>query len=352
MRRATAATQLALWVGRKGRGSVHLRWDQRELTLFINALQVVGVQGDDRDRLSAGLGLTQGGEWFARAAEAVNAGQVSQAEANAVVKRVLAEVFRDFLLAPDGTVSFDSRALAEPQGLTISYPHLVMELVLSATGEELVGAFLPDPDLTLRRLPEFARRVGVLGLTEEAMAIFAKINDMRSAQEISDPSPHGRELALRLLAAAVGAGLVEATPRVTEMQLDTTAAAEERSAGGGGWWKWLLAILLLGALLVAALFWQPWKGSGSAAGVGGPWGVAVDMGCQSAEMERIYRRQSSNRDAYRLVKFQNGDLPCYRLVWGHFPSKEMAERASGKLPEGVLARGFVAHVVNVESSSP
>jgi hypothetical protein len=195
MGRATTAGQLALWVGRRGKGSASLRWAEQDLVVHVSGLQIVGVEGDDRGHLEAAFGLTRGGEWFTQAAAAVAAGQVSQAEANAVVKRALAERLREFFLAPDAEASFESGPPPESPGLTISYPHLVVEMVLGSGGESLVDVFLPEPSLLLRRLPEFPKRVGALGLTEEAMAILAKINDQRSAQEIADPSPHGREVA-------------------------------------------------------------------------------------------------------------------------------------------------------------
>ncbi len=91
---------------------------------------------------------------------------------------------------PDAEASFESGLPPEGHALTISYPHLVVEMVLGNDGEALVDVFLPEPSLLLRRLPEFPKRVGALGLTDEAMAILAKINDQRSAQEIADPSPH------------------------------------------------------------------------------------------------------------------------------------------------------------------
>jgi len=102
MERASVAGQLALWVGRKGKGSATLRWAQSELVLHVVGLQIVAVEGDDGGRLAAAFGLTESGEWFAQAAEAVGAGQVTQGEANAVVKRALSERLREFFVAPDG----------------------------------------------------------------------------------------------------------------------------------------------------------------------------------------------------------------------------------------------------------
>lgn len=318
--------------------------------MHVSGLQIVGVEGDDHGQLAAAFGPAGSGEWFARAAAAVAVGQASQAEANAVVKRVVAERLREFLLAPDAQASFESGLPPEGHGLTISYPHLVVEMVLGNDGDRLVDVFLPEPSLLLRRLPEFPKRVGALGLTEEAMAILAKINDQRSAQEISDPSPHGRELALRLLAAAAGAGLVESVDRITEVPLATTlpprlAAVPRRRT-------WLMVLLLLTGLAVAMLLIvRPWRSS-KVMGGGGPWAVAVDGGCQPAELERLYRRLEQDKENLRVVPFGQGDAQCYRLIWGRFPSKEEADETISHLPAGTVARGFPPHVVRVEGSTP
>jgi hypothetical protein len=350
MGHASAAGQLALWVGRRGKGSAALRWAQQELLLHVSGLQIVGVEGDDNGHLASAFGPSEGGEWFARAAAAVVAGQASQAEANAVVKRAVAERLREFLLAPDAEASFESGLPPEGHALTISYPHLVVEMVLGNDGEALVEVFLPEPSLLLRRLPEFPKRVGALGLTDEAMAILAKINDQRSAQEIADPSPHGRELALRLLAAAAGAGLVESVARVADVPLATTLPP--RLAPVPRRRTWLIASLLLAVLAVAMLLIvRPWS-SAKVVGGGGPWAVAVDGGCQPAELERLYRRQEQDKENLRVVPFGQGDGQCYRLIWGRFPSKEAAEETISHLPGGTVARGFPPHVVRVEGSTP
>jgi len=350
MARGSAPVQLASWVARKGKGTARLRWDGRELVLHFNSLQIVAVEGDDNDMLAPAFGLTSGGEWFRQAQGAVAGGQVSQAEANAVVKRALAESLRSFALTPDGAVSFDADVAFEDGALTISYPHLAIEMVLGGGGEELVPVFLAAPEDVLRRLPDFVRRVGALGLTDEAMAILAKINDSRSAMEIAAPSPHGEATALRLLAAAVAAGLAEAVARAPEPQFVPSAFEPAPAPRKRGVWRWLLAILVLGAAVAALYILQPWK-MRQAAGPGGPWAVAVDGGCQPAELERLYRRQDKDPDSFKVVPFGQGQEQCYRLVWGHFPSRESAESARAALPEGVLARGFAAHVVQVESST-
>ena len=349
----SAAVKLAYWIGHKGKGKAHLHWGDKQLLLSVAGLQILAAEGDDEERLASAFGLTEGAEWFGEARQAIRSGQVSEAEACAVVKRALADRLREFFLAGDATVSFDEGTEPTSQGLTIAYPHLVVEMVLGAGGEELVSCFLPNPELVLRRMPDFLRRVGALALTQEAMAVLAKINDQRTAREIADPSPHGRGPAHRLLAAAVGSGLAEAVPKVAEVPLVVQRPLPEpvppvKSARSRRW-LWLVLVFAVMAGLVAWLVLsRPWQHA-AATGGGGPWAIAVDGGCQPAELERLYRRQDQDSINFRVVPFGRGPEQCYRLVWGGFPTKEAAERAmTGGLPGGVVARAFVTHVVHIE----
>jgi hypothetical protein len=348
----SAAAQLALWVGRKGRGVARLRWGGRQAEVLIGGLQILGVHGDDAGTLDPALAGEAGVDWFTRATEAVNAGRITQNEANAAVKRAVAELLREFLAAPDATVSFDARTAIPPSGLTISYPHLVTEMVLGTDGDQVAAVYLPDPALVMRRLPDFSRRVGILGLTEQAIAVLSRINDVRTAGEIADTSPHGREMALRLLAAATGAGLTEASPRVAEPALSQEAEPEEAVGGASRrFWRWFVLVLLLAVVAVVIALGRPWERHDRAGG-GGPWGIAVDMGCQPTEVERLYRRQGQDRDNLRLSKFVNGQETCFRLVWGHYRDRQAAEQAMRTLPASVIGRGFAPHVVMVESTTP
>ena len=345
-----AAAQLALWIGRKGQGRARLRWNGGELAVHVDSLQIVGVEGDDGDMLSTAFGLTSGGEWFAEAHAAVAAGQVSEGEANAVVKRALASRLRSFFLAPDGEVSFEGGGTEQQGELTISYPHLVVEMVLSQGGEDLVPVFIPDTDLILRRLPDFPRRVGALQLTEEAMAVLAKINDARSAREIAEPSPHGEGMVLRLVAATVASGLVETAQRIVTVPLvSRQVEVDAVPAARGRRWPWLLLLLAALAVIVVLALTQPWARA-NVAGRGGPWAVAVDGGCQPSEMERLYRQQDRNPQEYQVVPFGTGSEHCYRLVWGHFATEQSAQAAMQHLPAGTLARGFAPHVVRVDTA--
>lgn len=355
MQAMSAALQLAGWVGRKGRGTARLRWDGRELILHLSALHIVAAEGDDGEVLAAAFGPASDPDWFAQARAAVEAGHVSEPEAVAVVKRALREQLASFLVATGADVEFEPGIHEEGTGFTLSYPHLVVELVLGAGGELLVPVFLGDPDLVLRRLPDFPRRVGALQLPDEAMAILAKINDLRSAREIAEPSPHGRETVLRLLAAAIGAGLLEAVPGLADMPLvaavaDSVAQRPLEDGRRRRRWPWLIAAVVALALAAAVLWLRPWE-RGSA-GSGGPWSIAVDGGCQPAELERLYRRHDQNPDKLAVVPFGSGDERCFRLVWGHFPDQAAAEAALGALPDGLVSRGFAPHVVRVEQKRP
>ena len=352
MRRMSAGSQLALWVGRKGRGVARLRWDDRQAEVLVGGLQILGVRGDDAGTLDPALAGDPEVDWFTRATEAVNAGRISQNDANAAIKRAVADLLREFLVAPDATVSFDARTAIAPSGLTISYPHLITEMVLGPDGERLAGVYLPDPALVMRRLPDFSRRVGVLGLTEQAIAVLSRINDVRTAGDIAETSAHGRDTALRLLAAATGAGLTEASPRVAELSLPQEGEPQEAVGGASRrFWRWVVLVLLLAAIAVVIALGRPWERH-DRAGSGGPWGIAVDMGCQPTEVERLYRRQGQDRDNLRLSKFASGRETCFRLVWGHYRDRQAAEQAMKTLPASVIGRGFAPHVVMVEPVSP
>lgn len=343
---------MALWIGRKGRGRVQLAWGDATLALYVDGLQILAVEGDDGDRLASAFGLVSDREWFREAQAAVSAGQVSQGEAAAVVKRALGARLKEFFLADDGTVSFENELPLEGAQFTISYPHLIIEMMLGSSGEELAEVFLPDAELVLYRLPDFARRVGSLGLTDEALAVFAKINDVRSAREIVEPSPHNRALVLRLLATAVGAGLVDASPRLADVVLPPAQPLSEPEARPRrGWVAWVVVLLAIGVAAAVLAILRPWE-ERSVATAQGPWSVAVDGGCQPAEVERLYRRQDANRGSFRVVPFGEGSNRCYRLVWGSFLDRAAAERGMTALPDGVLTRGFAPHVVMVDQTSP
>jgi hypothetical protein len=356
MQGLSAALQLAGWIGRKGRGTARLRWDGRDLVLHVNALHVVGAEGDDGDVFAAAFGPASEVDWFRQARGAVGSGLVSETEAVAVVKRALRTQLAAFFLAEGAEVTFEPGIHDEESGFTLSYPHIVTELVLGTGGERYVPIFLADPDLVLRRLPDFPRRVGALQLTDEAMAILAKINDLRSAREIAEPSPHGRETVLRLIAAAIGAGLLEGVPGLADMPLVAAVAdaAAQRSAGTPPRrrrWPWfLLVAVLLVALGIVTMWLRPWEAG--TAGSGGPWAIAVDGGCQPAELERLYRRHDQDPGRLAVVPFGSGDERCFRLVWGHFPDQATATAALANLPDGLVTRGFTPHVVKVEPKRP
>lgn len=340
----SAAGQLALWIGRRGRGTAQLDWDRRSLVLHVVSGQVVGVEGDDGDVLSAAFGLTESREWFRQAQVAVETGQVSQGEAAAVVKRALAAALEEFFLAPDSRVVFEVDSEMDPGEFTISFPHLAVEMLLSSSNEQLVEVFLPDPGGVLRRLPDFARRAAALGLTDEGMLILAKINDVRSAREIAEPSPHGHGTVYRLLASAVAAGLAELTPRLEDMPFAAIAEPlpEKRRSR---WWLWMTLTLALLAVIAALLLARPSQLGQSAPG--GAWAVALDMGCQPADLERLYRRLDRHPEVLRVVPSGGGEDACSWLVWGSFATQDQAAQAAISVPSSFLSQGFPPHVVRV-----
>ncbi|MGV8040948.1 MAG: hypothetical protein AB2L07_13020 [Thermoanaerobaculaceae bacterium] len=249
-------------------------------------------------------------------------------------------------------MAFDSDAQAEAQGLTVSFPHLVMEMILGTGGEVLEEQFLPSPDLVLRRLPDFARRVGALGLTQEGMAVLAKINDHRTAREIADPSPHGRDMALRLLAAAVGAGIAEAAPRVAEVTFATPLAVEPPPRRRRRWWPWVVAALVVIVAVAALLLAVPGR-EAAVAVQGGPWGLGhrrrLPAGRARAALPQAGAGQGQPARGAVRPGLRAG---ASTLVWGGFATREAAQAAQAQVPSTLVARAFVVHAVHAEQRSP
>ncbi|MCX7894528.1 MAG: SPOR domain-containing protein [Thermoanaerobaculum sp.] len=350
MVRSSAATRLSSWIGKLARGSAVLHYGEHKLVLHVDAGAITSVEGHDGDLLAASFGLPPEGDWFAEARTAVAQGLVTAEEAAAVLKRALTNQLKAFFLHPQGEVEL---YLGEPRpasGFVISYPHVLYELVLKEGGEDLVPVFLPNPRAVLRGLPGFSRWIGELALPEEALAILAKVNDVRSAEAIAEPSPHGKELVFRLLAASVGAGLVEArSVPLDQLEVENGEVVASPPRKRRVWWWYLLALVLAasGVLLVVWSQLAPHPQQS-----GGPWGVAVGGACQPAELEQLYRLQAKDRENLRVVPFGVGGQPCYRLVWGSFASQQEAEAALQSLPASVLQKGFVPHAVLVGGSSP
>lgn len=351
MERNVAVLRLASWMGKQGRGSAVLKFADHQLVLHVNEGQITAVEGPDGEMLAAAFGLPPEGEWFAEARAATSQGLVTPEEAAAVLKRAVVAQLLAFFKDPNADVEILPGEPKPASGFVISYPHIVYELILSSEGGELVGLFLPDTSVVLRRLPAFSQRLKELNLPDEALAILAKINDARSAEAIAEPSPHGRETVLRLLAAAVGAGLVEPQqPSVKEMPLETVGLMA-RSEPRRRWWPWslILAAVILGGGAFAIFF----RGDiASNTSDKGPWAVAVGGTCQPGELEKLYRLQAKGRDSLRVVPFGVGTEKCYRLVWGEFATREQAEAALGKVPKELLQPAFTPHVLLVEASAP
>lgn len=347
MVRNSAALRLSSWVGKLGRGSAALRFGEQRLVLHIDAGTITSVEGHDGDILAAAFGLPPEGDWFGEARTAVSQKLVTPEEAAAVLKRALTHQLQAFFTDPGASVELFPGEPRPASGFLISYPHVVLELVLKEGGETLVPVFLPDSSVVLKRLPAFTRWVAELSLPEEALAILAKVNDARSAEAIAEPSPYGKDVVYRFLAATVGAGLVEAEQPVLEEAPSEIAGPEPLPRRKRAWW-WVFPLAL--ATAAALFFARSMLQSGPNPGTG-PWSIAVGGACQPAELEQLYRLQARDKSKLRVVPFGDASQPCFRLVWGSFASKEQAEAALSSVPEALLQKGFQPHAVLVRDNS-
>lgn len=347
MVRNSAALRLSSWVGKLGRGSAVLRFGEQRLVLHVDAGAITSVEGNDGEILAAAFGLPPEGDWFAEARGAVSQKLVTPEEAAAVLKRALTSQLKAFFADPQASLELFPGDPRPASGFVISYPHVVYELVLREGGEGLVPVFLPDPSAVLKRLPGFSRWVGELGLPEEALAILAKVNDMRSAEAIAEPSPYGKDMVYRFLGATVGAGLVEAEElALEETQLETTEPEPPPRRKRRWWWIFPAVLVVAAGLYLSRPFLQPGPKSAQ-----GPWSIAVGGACQPAELEQLYRLQARDKEKLRVVPFGDASQPCYRLVWGAFASREQAEAALSAVPESYLQKGFQPHAVLVTDNS-
>jgi hypothetical protein len=83
-------------------------------------------------------------------------------------------------------------------------------------------------------------------------------------------------------------------------------------------------------------------------GTGAEWGLVVDMGCEPQELQRVLRKVRQYPDALRAVEAGGAEGgPCWRLIWGRFPSREAASRAIADIPAHLKLEGFTPHAVEL-----
>jgi hypothetical protein len=273
-------------------------------------------------------------------------------------KELLQEALTEWLTDPDREFDSNGDEPPEADGATISLTHALVELILADTDGRIAESVLPDRDVFLRRSGSFLDLYVPLRLSEEADLIVANITGELTAADLAATSDHGPDEVLRLEAALVAGGMLEAQERTIPVvkpdwpgdEFSDDEATRKRIPG------WMLgvaaAVLLVIVAVVAFVFLGGDDGTETVTAGSGDWGVVVEMGCEPQDLQRMLRKRNLQRKSLRTIKADptNGDT-CFRLVWGSFPSKEDAESALGDIPADLIEEGFQPHAVEVTDAA-
>ena len=346
--------QLGRWIGRREGGAARLTWSDGELILRMYQGRIRFVEGIDTVELSLRLDRKPAGctDLLEEARTLARDDSVAETQTMGAAKEVLQGALRRWFTDPARDLEIVEGEPDEIDGATISITHTLVELVLSDTSGEVAAAVLPDLEVILRRSDNFLDLYGPLRLSEEADLIVAKITGERTAQEVADRAPHGADEVVRLLAALVTTGILEAEVSAfasTELELlpaDPQLESNRRKLPT--WWIGAAAAALIIVLAFLGYIVTRPNSPASANEAGAPWALVVDMGCEPQELQRVLKKAQQHPDDLRPVAadLDSGET-CWRLVWGRFQSREEAEEAIGNIPSSLKREKFDPHPIKL-----
>ncbi len=350
--------RLGRWLANDGSGTVHLTWASGTAVLRLVRGELVGLEGLDPTCVGAAVGHEPAGEidLFREAAALARSRGIPPNRALTAVKRCLERALAAWILDPGRRLHVHPSQETNDGGPSISLPHVMVELLLSGDDPALAGKILPDERVLLRRSSNFLERYARLQLSQEADLVVAKITETRTARELLERSPHPRDHVLRLLAALTASGLLEpvpvAEPEPSEPTFEPareTPAKEPPPRTVRRLPPRLVAAAAVALVLVLVALALALRHHGSpVVDAPGSWGVVVDMGCEAVDYERMLRKVRKHPHELRAVKAGGeGEEPCWRLVWGEYPSREQATSAVKSIPADALADGFSPHVISL-----
>jgi hypothetical protein len=348
------------WIASRESGAAHLTWTDGELVLRVRGGNAISVQGPDPASVGGIVGCEPVGhdDLLVEAAEVATQRGIPETEALGAVKEVLQRELKSWLLDEDRSMELSEGEPDEGDGPTISISHAIVELLLSDTESAVELRVLPLLDVLLRRTPDFLELYSPLRLSEEADLVVAKITGQRTAEEIASRSPHGTDEVVRLLAALVATGMLEPVPIETAfdqpgvLTVDLPEEEPTRRQLPVSWIAAAAAVLAVALVILAVVLLRPDEPA-SPIETDSSWGLAVDMGCEPQELQRVLNKARQHPRDLRPVKVDTGDGdPCWRLVWGRFSSREEAEAETANVPEQLLLGGFEPHPVELPEDAP
>ncbi len=344
--------RLGRWVARRASGTLTLTWSSGSMTLGVVTGKVVAAHGIDPTEVALELGFGPIGytELLAEARAVARHEGSGETQAVGAAKTVLQRRLRTWIEDPQRALEIDD---AEPEvgdGPTVSLAHALVELILADDDPAFPRHVLPDLGVLLRRSPSFLELYAPLRLSEEADLIVAKITGQRTAVEVASRSPQGQEEVIRLLAALVVTGMLEPVPVASSTEevdlLERTPMLEEVTRRRLPV-RWILvaAVVLAVALALGTMFVLRGR-SAPAPAAAGQWTIVVDMGCDPQELRRVLQKANQYPKDLQAMRASLDDSdPCWRLVWGRFPSEDAALAAVGRLPAGYTRDGFTPHPI-------
>jgi hypothetical protein len=356
MRDPEAIWRFGRWLAQRRDGVVRLSGASGELLLRVARGKIVSVEGPDPSLLARRLGGRPAGhsELVAEAVALAATPGLAETQAIGAVKELVQQSLAAWLLDPERRLAIVDSDVTGGESPTISAPHAVVELVLSSQDPAMTRAILPELDIRLRRSADFLELYSPLRLSEEADLIVAKVNGQRTAGEIAGRSPHGHDDVLNLLAALLAAGMLEPAPAEEAAEVPAPVAVDEPPARRSGrrrvppWWLLAALAAVLTLVVLIAVVWQRSGASVGNPGSGAGWGLVVDMGCEPQELQRVLRKVRQYPDGLRAVEAAGAEgSPCWRLIWGRFPSREAASRAIADIPAHLKLEGFTPHAVEL-----
>lgn len=348
--------ELGRWIARREPGSATLSWSAGEIVLGLRGGRIHSAEGLDISELDRRLGCDGAGETelLAEARALAEAHGIPETRAMGTAKEILQAAVHGWLMDPDRRLDLSDEAPVEADGATISATHALVELVLADTEHDVAGMVVPDRSTVLQRSPSFLELYPPLRLSEEADLIVAGITGTMTADEVARGSSHHPDEVMRLIAALVATGVLEATaPEINDQFLswpdgDAEDASIRRKIPP--WTIGAAAVALFVVLVaIAWLVFGAGRDSAETEVVGsGDWGIVVEMGCEPEDLQRMLRKRNTERTSLRTIPADSaaGDN-CFRLVWGSFANRTSAEEALTDLPADLVEDGFQPHVIEI-----
>ena len=342
------------WIARKEAGLAHLGWSDGAVALHLQNGQVVALEGPDPAAVAHALERDPvgHGELLEEALAIAEASGVADTHALGIVKELLQEALANWFSDPDRTLRIEPLEPDDTQRPGISVTHAIVELLLSDAERDLVTPILPEPSVVLRRARNFLELYAPLRLSEEADLVVAKITGQRTADEIASRSSHDVDDVDRLLAALVATGMLEPSPIAPPAGDAGPASARlpvETARRRQLPVVWIGAAAAVAVVILAASSWLALRPEpASEPADDSQWALVVDMGCEPEELQRVLKKARQYPEVLRPVQANTeDDNPCWRLVWGRFPSREAALHAVTNIPENLTMDGFQPHPVEL-----